>query len=148
MFIPLGFSMSKVINIFCKSVGLAPLLPLPTVFRAVVVPLIGISLSELGAGLSLLVTWKGTISSALAWLFEIFPVLNGDDGARDCSGGDGRGDDEYLPFTVVVADIPVLYADLGGAENPIILKASQLTTLKLETWKKKDFQTIKRREEG
>lgn len=47
-------------------------------------------------------------------------AFNGDSGGPDCSGGDGRGDDECLPLTVVVEDIPDLYADLGGPPTETI----------------------------
>jgi len=32
----------------------------------------------------------------------MLPVPNGDAGAPDCSGGDGRGEEESLPFTIAV----------------------------------------------
>lgn len=111
--IPLGFSMSSVINKLCKSVGLARPLPLPAVSVAALV-LIEVSLSKLGVGLSLIMTLEGIVSSALARVLDIFSIPNGD---ADFSGVDGRGDDDGLPFAVVTDDTPDLNADFGGAET-------------------------------
>lgn len=109
--IPLGFSFSSVINILCKSIELAPTLPL---FSHTLVFLVGISLSVPAVALSLLINCAGMTSSELVWFLETLTALNGDGVGPDCSGGDGRGDDECLPLAVVVEDIPDLYADFGG----------------------------------
>lgn len=111
--IPFGFSMSKVINMLCKSPGLAPTFLLrPDVSCTVLVVLVGISFSELSAAFSLFITLLGKRSST-AWCLGIFTFLNGDTGRTDCSGGDGRGEDECLPFAVAVEDNPDLWTGLG-----------------------------------
>lgn len=104
--IPLGFSLSIPTNILCKSVGLATIFPLfPTDSRIVLVVPVDISLLELALAFPLLITKGGVMSSTLAWLFELFTVLDGDTGEQDCSGGDGSGEDDGLPLAAVVDDI-------------------------------------------
>ncbi len=99
----------------CKSIGLAPnFLLCPGVSCTALVVLVGISFSELAAAFSLFITLLGKRSST-AWLLRIFTFPNGDAGGPDWSGGDGRGEDECLPFVVVVEDNPDLWMDLEGA---------------------------------
>ena len=114
--IPFGFSLSRLINILCKSVGFAPILLLrPITSRDTLVALDGISLSKPAAALSLAATSLGVASSVCALLLGIFTALNGDVVGPDCSGGDGTGDDECLALTAVVLnDIPDLNANLWG----------------------------------
>jgi hypothetical protein len=106
-------------SIFFPELGIVcPIAPTfllrPGVSRTAPVVLVGISFSELVAAFSLLFTWVGSRSSTVAWLLGILTLPSGDAGGTDCSGGDGRGEDECLPFVVVVEDIPDLWTDLGG----------------------------------
>lgn len=119
---PLGFSISKAINILLKSVGLAPELPLPPgVSHTALLLLLGISFSELG-GFSLLFTCTGVTSSVFTWFLTIFPDPSGDARVPDCLGGEDRGEAERPAFREAVEAPADLMVDLGGPPTAIVAK--------------------------
>lgn len=82
-----------------KSVGLTTKLPLRADLssNAVLATLLGVPFSELEA-FSLLVAWVGIVSSTLAYPLVILLGPSGDADAGGCSGVDGRGERDILPF--------------------------------------------------
>ena len=59
----------------------------------------------------------------------MFTLLNGDAEGTDCSGGDGRGDDDCLPLPIVFDDVPDLKTDLWCA--PIASGVSHIAKVQI-----------------
>lgn len=98
----------------CKSIDLSLKLELRGLSSTALATLLGF-LSHVSIP-SLFINSASTVSPKPTFFLELLAAPDGDVEAPDWSGGDGRGEDELLPFAAVFEGIEKvdLKADLGG----------------------------------